>query len=269
MDRYRLKNVIILILLLMNVFLLGSMAYRSTAAQSAHDRAVRQLVELFEADGVALDPAAISDETPPAGCVLTRDTSLERSAASYLLGGGLAHSEQRGGVYSYSGSNGAALFRESGGFEAAGTLAASEGERFCRRFCQEFHYEVTSVQLDGSGSGTISALREYGGRTVHNCAVTFTLERGAVVSADGTLLPEAAFNGTAEEEPLSAQAALTAFQAMRRESGAVVSSITEMYLCYELQSSTAAPMTLTPAWCIVTDTVNYYVNCATGAVSQN
>ena len=33
MDRYRLKNVIILILLLVNGFLLGSMAYRSTAAR--------------------------------------------------------------------------------------------------------------------------------------------------------------------------------------------------------------------------------------------
>ena len=55
---------------------------------------------------------------------------------------------------------------------------------------------------------------------------------------------------------------------MRRETGAVASSVAEMYLCYELQSSTAAPMSLVPAWCIVTDTVNYYVNCASGAVSQ-
>ena len=55
---------------------------------------------------------------------------------------------------------------------------------------------------------------------------------------------------------------------MRRETGAVASSIAEMSLCYELQSSTAAPMSLTPAWRIVTDTVSYYVNCVTGAVSQ-
>ena len=41
-----------------------------------------------------------------------------------------------------------------------------------------------------------------------------------------------------------------------------------MSLCYELQSSAAAPMSLTPVWHIVTDTVGYYVNCATGAVSQ-
>ena len=229
MDRCRLKNTIILILLLINVFLLGSMAYRSTAARSAHNQAVEQLVELFAADGLELDPGAIPVETPPPGCVLARDTALERSAAVYLLGGGLVHSE-RGGVYSYSGSKGAALFRENGDFEAAGTLASSEGEEFCERFFRDFHYAELTTQLDGDGSETAA--------------------------------------GSTETDLLSAQAALIAFQSMRRETGAVASSVAEMHLCYELQSSTAAPMSLVPAWCIVTDTVNYYVNCASGAVSQ-
>ena len=124
MDRCRLKNTIILILLLINVFLLGSMAYRSTAARSAHNQAVEQLVELFAADGLELDPGAIPVETPPPGCVLARDTALERSAAVYLLGGGLVHSE-RGGVYSYSGSKGAALFRENGDSSGTSTMRNS------------------------------------------------------------------------------------------------------------------------------------------------
>lgn len=267
MDRYRLKNVIILILLLVNVFLLGALAYRGTSARTARSRTVEELVELFAADGMELDPDAIPGETPPPGLVLTRDLDLERSAADCLLGGGLRRSN-RGGASSYSGTGGAALFRENGSFEAAGTLAESGGERFCRNFCQEFHYQVVSQELDGEGSGTVTALRQYNGLTVANCAVTFTLEGDAVVSVRGTLLPESAAESAGTTEPLSAQAALTAFQAMRRETGAVASSITEMRLCYELQSSTAAPMSLAPAWCVVTDTVNYYVNCISGAVSQ-
>lgn len=267
MDRYRLKNVIILILLLVNGFLLGSMAYRSTAARAAHDRSVEQLVALFAAESIDLDPNIIPNEKPPAGRVLSRDTSLERSAAVYLLGGNLRHSE-RGGVYSYSGAGGAALFRENGGFEAAGTLSSSDGGAFCQAFCKNFRYVVSDVRLDDTGSGTLTALREYAGLPVANCAVTFTLEQNAVLAARGTLLPETSAEATGNPDLLSAQAALTAFLAMRRETGAVASSITEMSLCYELQSSTAAPMALTPAWHIVTDTVSYYVNCATGAVSQ-
>ena len=82
MDRYQLKNVIILILLLVNGFLLGSMAYRGTAARAARDRSVEQLVELFAADGMELFPGAIPDEEPPSGRVLTRDSALESSAAA-------------------------------------------------------------------------------------------------------------------------------------------------------------------------------------------
>ena len=52
------------------------------------------------------------------------------------------------------------------------------------------------------------------------------------------------------------------------KAGAVVTSVTDMYLCYELQSTSTAPMVLAPAWCVVTDTAKYYVNCFTGAVSQ-
>ena len=42
MDRYRLKNIIILILSLMNVFLLASLAIREGARQSAKETAVER-----------------------------------------------------------------------------------------------------------------------------------------------------------------------------------------------------------------------------------
>ena len=86
MDRYRLKNIIILILSLMNVFLLASLAIREGARQSAKETAVEQMVSLFAADGITLDPDVISDETPPASRSLTRSTDLERRAATLLLG---------------------------------------------------------------------------------------------------------------------------------------------------------------------------------------
>ena len=55
MDRFRLKNIIILILLLVNGFLLGTLAMRKSAEQEFFRRTAEQLVELFEADGISLD----------------------------------------------------------------------------------------------------------------------------------------------------------------------------------------------------------------------
>ena len=93
----------------------------------------------------------------------------------------------------------------------------------------------------------------------------------AALLAAVLLISLAACTGTAtvEEQPLlSAFAALTAFQQMRHESSSVVSAITEISLCYELQSTAAAPMALVPSWRITTDTASFYVNCVSGTVRR-
>ena len=102
---------------------------------------------------------------------------------------------------------------------------------------------------------------------VYNAAVTFTIDQGDLLSVSGTLLPEEAAAGDSQEL-LSAAAALTAFQQARQESYMVVSAVTDLYPCYELVGSTASALSLVPAWCVVTDIANYYVNCVTGVVTS-
>lgn len=265
MDRFRLKNLMILILLLLNGFLLFSLAQRREAEREAFRRTVEQLTALFQEDGMVLDSGAVSRDVPPDGVALVRDASLEGQAAAFLLGGTPASSDQGGGIFHYAGAAGEALFRSSGGFEAAGTLAEGEKvEDFCRGFCRAFSYEAPELRLDGEGNGVFTAPGIYGRLPVFNCAVTFTVEDHVLTAVSGTLLPK---TGTAVSgEPLSAAGALTAFQRMRRESAAVASTVTDVRLCYELQTA-GASMSLDPAWRIVTDTEDYYVNCLTGAVT--
>lgn len=265
MDRCRLKNIIILILALLNGFLLFSLAQRRASERDAYHRTAEQLVALFQEDGMVLDSRAISRDAPPDAVALTRDTVLEEQAAAFLLGDSLSSSDQGGGIFHYSGAAGEALFRSSGGFEAAGTLAEDDVEEFCRDFCRTFSYDAPAIRLDGEGSGVFTAAGIYGKLPVFNCTVTFTIRQNVLTSVSGTLLPKtgAAAPG---DQPLSAAGALVAFQRMRRESAAVASTVTDTRLCYELQTAGAA-MSLVPAWQIVTDTEDYYVNCFTGAVT--
>ncbi len=265
MDRRRLKNIIILILALLNGFLLFSLAQRRASEREAFRRTAEQLSVLFAGDGMTLEPGAVSREVPPGGVSLDRDAALEQEAAAFLLGKPLSASDQGGGIFRYAGAAGEALFRSGGGFEAAGTLAEKDVEDFCRDFCRAFSYEEPEVRLDGEGNGVFTAAGVFGKLPVFNCAVTFTVENGVLTAVAGTLLPK---EGTVSpgEEPLSAAGALAAFQRMRRESGAVVSAVTDTRLCYELQTSGTA-MSLTPAWQIATDMEDYYVNCFTGAVT--
>lgn len=267
MDRFRLKNIIILILVLVNGFLLFSLAQRRLSERDASRRTAEQLAALFREDGLTLDPRAISQDDPPDGVALARDAALEGQAAVFLLGGeSLSTSDRGGGIYYYAGEAGEALFRSSGGFEASGTLAEGNVEDFCRDFCRAFSYDAPDIRLDEAGNGVFSASAVYGKLPVFNCSVTFTVQDHVLTAVSGTLLPKTGTPAVGGERPLSASGALAAFQRMRRESAAVASAVTDARLCYELQTSPGT-MSLAPAWRIVTDTEDYYVNCYTGAVT--
>lgn len=248
--------------------MLAALAIRGNEERVARRTQQQELVALFAADGMTLDPALIPTDTAVSTYALTRDEAAERKAAAFLLGDNLERTTQGGGIYTYTSQQGAAAFRDTGSFDAAGSLSQENAEAFCRDFCKAFSYDTPIFTLDETGSGTATAVRLWNGTPVFNAAVTFTIDQGRVLSASGALLPETGAETSSGQKPLSAFAALTAFQQMRHESSSVVSSITEVSLCYELQSTTAAPMALVPSWRIVTDTATFYVNCVSGTVRR-
>ena len=120
MERYRLKNIIILILALLNVFLLISLGIRGTEERNARRIQRQELVSLFAADGMTLDPGLIPEDTELSVYTLPREEALEKNAASFWLGSVSERTAQGGGIYTYSGSRGAAIFRDTGSFDIAG-----------------------------------------------------------------------------------------------------------------------------------------------------
>ena len=268
MERFRLKNVIILILVFANLFLLASLLMRKSAEAESRQQATEQLVALFAADNIRLDPSLVSYQTPPSSKYLIRTPEREQAAAMFFLGSSLVYADQGGDIYTYTGSNGAAMFRSTGSFDIAGTLTTSseDAQELCRRFCKEFSYSEPQFQINAQGNGTGTAICQFSDLAVYNCSVTFTIQNNILTMVSGTLLPENHTDVTAKISSLSASAALTTFQQFRRENGGVVSAVSDLYLSYELQSTPTSAMTLIPSWCIVTDTVQYYVNCGTGSI---
>lgn len=265
MDRARLKNYILLILLLVNLLLLGLLASRYRQEQAARERTAAELSKLFASESISLEtdiPAAL----PPAGMTLSRDLEEERTLAAALLGDGLNVSDEGGGIHVFSNDAGQVLFRSGGSFEAEGLLAERDAEAVCRKFCQAFGYQAFALTLE-NGGGTGTAVQYLGGYPVANASVEFTVSGGSLVAVSGTYLSQkdaAAVSGGS----MTAVTALSKFLNARRSGGAVVSSVTGISLCYEVQSTAAPVMSLIPAWCVATDTGEYYVNCVTGAVTQ-
>jgi len=268
LDRYLLKNIIIIILVLVNGFLLGSLAMRYTAENRSRLQTEEQLVSLFAADSITLSQDAISREATPSPLSFTRDTEREREAVAFFLGKALLLEDQGGGISTYRGDAGVATFHSNGSFTIKGTLASENPDTTCEKFCSALSYGEPVFIQSSQDATTGTAAYLHHKFPVFNCTVSFTVENGVLTAVSGTLLPLEGSPRSENRELLTAPAALIAFQKMRRESGAACSAVTEMYPCYELQSTGSSALSLIPSWCVVTDVTNYYVNCVTGAVTS-
>ena len=189
--------------------MLTALAIRGNEERVARRTQQQELVALFAADGMTLDPALIPMDTAVSTYALTRDETAERKAAAFLLGDNLERTTQGGGIYTYTSQQGAAAFRDTGSFDAAGSLSQENAEAFCRDFCKAFSYDTPIFTLDETGSGTATAVRLWNGTPVFNAAVTFIIDQGRVLSASGALLPETGAETSSGQKPLSAFAALT------------------------------------------------------------
>lgn len=262
LERTRLKNIIILILLLMNAFLLGTLFYHRHSEASARSRMAQELSSLFAAEGIALSADTVPADSAPAGRTPIRSTEEDLRLAVWLLGDGLTTRDEGGGIYTCRGSAGEALFRSSGSFEVRLLSGIDNAADTVSRFCREFGYRQPDAVPD---DGTATAVQYVENCPVVDAAVTFRVADGRLVGLSGIHLPSE--SAVSDGETLSAATALTLLLQSRRTSGAVVSVVTDVFPCWRLQTTSASPMTLSPAWGIATDAGMYYVNCITGAVT--
>ena len=250
MERSRLKTIIILILAMMNLALALSLGLRLYQGRAAETALLTELRERFTAEGCAL-PEDIPTEAPPMVVTMERDSGREQAMAEAILGGGTEYIDQGGGISVYRNGSGPATFRAGGSFSVTLRLPDGEAAGF-----------ETPTLLSGSGS----AAQRYGGYPVSGAGASFSL-RGSTLTAEGSYLSSAYLTKT-EGPAMSAATALTRFLDFRSQSGAVIAEVTEISLCYLPRSTASAPMVLSPAWRIATDSGNYLVSCADGSVSR-
>lgn len=269
METRQLKNITILILLLLNLFLLSLLLHFRLQKASSGRRLAEQLLTLYENSAVALpEEEALLNAAAPVSLSLNRDLHHEAEIAAFLLGEETEGEAQGGGIYTYTGSHGTVQFRSNGAFDYT-----PKGQRinapldFCQEFCDRFGYvEAEEITLSGE-NGSFSALRSVEGVPVYNASLSFLFEDGLLLSVSGSCLSPA---GSA---PLSGSRftvadALVKFLDYRNASGVVCSAVTGVKPVYELQATAAQPMGLAAKWQVSTDTYLYYVDCATGEISR-
>lgn len=272
MEWPKLKNIIILILLLINGSLLVLVVGRELQVARYVRSALTQAGQVLAQNGISveddlLDQAADSSLPP---LTVERDLQAEMEIAQALLGDQVARTDQGSGLYGYDSGQGSALFRANGGISVTLTDCPLDGqapEDHAAALLERMGLdgEALGSQTDGEGT-VVSFCQRLNGVPVYTCRLSFTYDGGGLRSINGTLLA-----GTVTPEgdggaALDLPTALISFLRGVLERGDVCSAIDALRLGYRSSQSFGSDIQLSPTWLITTNISSYYLDAATGAL---
>lgn len=273
MEWRKLKDIIILILLLVNGFLLVLVGARWGESQRYERSALDGVVQVLENNGIQMeqDAAAPADALVP--LTIERDLDREARLARALLGDGVEEDNRGGGLYLYRSGLGEVSIRPGG--ELSAQLAPDDWwrtekpEALAISLLQDMGLDFQSAGTDELGGRTSVRFRQlWDGVPLFSCEVEFVFEDGFLRAIQGTLLA-AGQPGTEEGRLLDLPTALLRFLDGVTATGDVCTAIRTMEPGYRASSTPlSGGVRLTAAWLVSTDTADYYLDGATGALSR-
>lgn len=269
MDAIKVKNFIILVLLIVNVVLLSTVISDRMRGSELWNEAVEGAVALLEENGIVVsDEANLSARSLNQRSV-ARNGQVEAQAVDGFIG--LTTTDDRGGgIIYYGGTYGEAIFRGTGGFDiqfsASGAPEAEDMERTALEYAKKLGISLleSSCRTTTSDSSTVL---EYtcssDGARIINCTVEFRFMLGRLYSVSGTR-PLDHVTSETDSSVIDVPTALMRFLELTREKGHICSELRGLELCYAFSASASGEGSLTPTWLVVTDTGEFYINALTG-----
>ena len=265
MESYRLKNIVIIILLILNLFLASLLLNFRLQGTRARQEMMEQLNALFTSNAISLSDDLDLNAAPLTSLSVHRNLEEESAIAAMLLGEAVTAEHQGGGIYSYAGSYGTVHFRSNGNFDYTPVnQRINDPADFCETFCETYGYVPTDPL--SSSTDSFTATQYLGEHAIYNATVTFQFNNGYLIALSGSYISSSNTTPVAASSSLSTVDALVQLLDYRNETGVVCNSIQEILPVYELQSGPSASLQLTAKWQITADAYQYYVDCSTGAV---
>lgn len=276
MDKGKIKNIIIIVLLLVNVFL-AALVVADSARSGVYDAAAeRSLLQALQAGGITVDDASVLNIRAIPACTLTRNLSREKRLVAAVLGS-VDSQDQGGNIVMYYGKNGQACFRGTGDFEIlmendsvpAGSDLAETSRAFLKKLGIDMDAAAATVR--SGSSSVVTAVCRYADRPIVNCVVKLTFSETNLLLVTGTC-PLTAVRENAGSAALDPSTAVMRLLDYLDSSGYVCSRITDISHCYKMDAAASGEGTLTPLWHFSTDVGEFYLNGITGkaeTVTQN
>ena len=271
MDGSKIKNIIIVVLLLVNLFLLALVLHDRVEEAALQKQARADVEAAFENSGIRLAADVNWNDTLSIRS-LSRDLSKENAMAKAVLGTCMVE-DLGGNIIYYQGAKGEARFRGTGEFEIVPATRAIpvSGSPLdtAKGVLSDMGYrtDVSSAVIErseGATSVTLTCMAQ--GKNVYNCTITFVFTPDYLLMVDGRRPLEQTAEG--EASAVSAATMLMRFLADVRERGTVCSEVLSVELGYSMAASASGEGSLTPYWHIVTDAGRYYANAMTGKIES-
>lgn len=272
MSGARIKNFIILILLLAIAFLLTLVVPQQLELRQQSQVTGQLLAQLCQQSGISLDPEILPESQTLYELELNPSAAAEMSIATLLLGDGVTASEDTSRFLSvYTTSAGTCSFSNSDGTFTAQLTTPRQAEGSLTAFAESLlgslgfdPTDVAEVSEDGE-TVQVTATQQYLGVPVFSATMTLTFSDGSLTEMNGVFY-------TSDGQPvrLSESACITCADAIvaflgARETlgwvGAEITAVTQGYI------RSGVAINLTPVWRITTDTGVIEVNGITRAVS--
>lgn len=270
MEGTKIKNIVIIILLLLNGFLLVLVGGRWAQNTQSHDAARASAIQVIRDSGIELEEETVPREMSLSGLQAQRDLSHENALAAKLLGSGMTVEARGGDVYRYESERGWLQFHSTGEFLAEfrpGALPLGE-ETVAQHGAQllaQLNFEAVMLEQTHR---SITFRQTVSGAPVLGCQATLNYQDGSLVSiTDGRRIPGQPQPG-GEESSVSVATALMRLYNGLNELGDIYNRVDSIEPAYTLVVNLAGPAQLTPVWYVKTDTGTYQLNARTGQVGR-
>jgi len=266
MDRKRIENIIILILILLNVFLL-SVTISDRAAQRRADRETAETVTaLLEADGITVSPGAALLQETPAICTVTRDFGEELARMDAVLGS-TTYEDLGGSIRFYRSENGQAVLRGTGEIDMllTGDSVRIRGsrEKNAEKLFADAGVSLSLWTESETDNDHISCCCIWDGIPVYNAKLGFDYT-GNSLSMVGGVMVLSHESRRSTEDVMDSVSALIRFLEIVHSEGLICSRLESVTPGYLMSVTVPGESTLTPIWHIVTDTGELYLNAVSG-----
>lgn len=272
MEWPRLKNIIILILLLANLFLLALVGVQERGTAKYQEQALANTISVLDRNGIQVDLGGIPEKLELDILSVERETEQEALLAEALLGQ-CEMSDLGAGRYAYESGQGRAEFRSNGSFSvtltAGAYLSGQDGEMsHALSLLEDADLAVVGAELVQEGDKTaVTLCQTWKDVPVYSCRLTLQYEKGELMSISGQRLMGTPYESAEKSDLLDVPTALLRILNGINDLGDVCEMILSMEPGY-LLTTTSDAASLTPVWQVTTDTGVYRLNAATGVLER-